>query len=123
MNQTNAAPAVTDDISPELLKFIQEKVNNFVKWDLVRFFHDNPYAANTAQDIARYTGRDEFAIIDELAQLAAAGVLSLKIVSDQKIYSLALDADMRELINNFVRACDDRIFRVRVIYHVIRSMR
>jgi hypothetical protein len=30
---------------------------------------------------------------------------------------------MREMVNTFVRACDNRMFRVKAIYHVIRSMR
>ena len=30
---------------------------------------------------------------------------------------------MRDMVNDFVRACDDRVFRVKAIYHVIRGMR
>jgi len=112
-----------DDMDPGLLDFLQKKVNSFVKWDLVRFFHDNPHAADTAENIARYTGRDVRTIEDELAGLVEAGVLQQREVSAVKVYTLASDQAMREIINRFVQACDDRQFRVKAIYHVIRGMR
>jgi hypothetical protein len=39
------------------------------------------------------------------------------------VYSLATDREMRSLIEQFVLACDDRQFRVKAIYHIIRGMR
>jgi hypothetical protein len=123
MAQKSASRAAMDDIDPHLLRFLRDKVNSFVKWDLVRFFHDNPHAADTAENIARYTGRDVRTIADELKGLVDAKVLEQNEVSGLVIYALAPDADMRELINEFVLACDDRQFRVKAIYHVIRGMR
>lgn len=110
-------------MDPALLGFLQEKVNSFIKWDLVRFFHDNPHAADTVENIARYTGRDARTISDELAELALTGVLEQQKMGGQVIYMLAHDPEMRKLIRAFVLACDDRNFRVRAIYHVIRGMR
>ncbi len=123
MAQSDATSQLMDDMEPGLLDFLREKVNSFVKWDLVRFFHDNPHAADTAQSIASFTGRDVRTIEDELAGLVAANVLQQREVSGVKIYTLAQDPAMRELVNRFVLACDDRQFRVKAIYHVIRSMR
>lgn len=119
----SASRGVMDDIEPSLLEFLRKKVNSFVKWDLVRFFHDNPHAADTAENIARYVGREVRAIGHELDELADAGVLARSSVSGHAIYTLASDPAMRDLISGFVRACDDRHFRVKAIYHVIRSMR
>jgi hypothetical protein len=123
MTQGDVASQVMDDIDPLLLNFLRHKVNSFIKWDLVRFFHDNPHAADTADNIARYTGRDVRTIEDELAGLAEAGVLEQQRVASQTIYMLSADQAMRDLINTFVLACDDRMFRVKAIYHVIRAMR
>jgi hypothetical protein len=123
MAQSDATSQLMDDMDPGLLEFLHDKVNSFVKWDLVRFFHDNPHAADTAESIARFTGRDVRTIEDELAGLVAANVLQQRDVSGVKIYTLAQDAAMRELVNRFVLACDDRQFRVKAIYHVIRGMR
>ena len=68
----DVAPRVGDDLDPKMIEFLHDKVNSFVKWDLIRFFHDNPHAADTAENIARYTGRDILAISDELAELVVA---------------------------------------------------
>jgi hypothetical protein len=123
MTQSEMMLRETGELDSRLLEFLREKVNSFVKWDLVRFFHDNPHAADTAESIARYTGRDLASIADELSELVKSGVLHWQEVSGRKIYRLAADSQMRELINTFVLACDDRGFRIRAINHVIRSMR
>lgn len=123
MAQNTVSRAVMDDIDPELLRFLRDKVNSFIKWDLVRFFHDNPHAADTAENIARYTGRDVRTIADQLEGLVETGVLEQTEVSGLVIYTLASDPTMRGLIRDFVLACDNRQFRVKAIYHVIRGMR
>jgi hypothetical protein len=123
MAQGEMTSQLMDDMDRGLLDFLREKVNSFVKWDLVRFFHDNPHAADTAESIARFTGRDVRTIEDELAGLVDASVLQQREVSGVKIYTLAQEASMQELIHQFVLACDDRQFRVKAIYHVIRGMR
>lgn len=123
MTQTDTTSTLMDDMEPQMLKFLHDKVNSFVKWDLVRFFHDNPHAADTAESIARYTGRDVRAISGELVGLVTAGVLERTELSGQTIYMLTANQSMRDLISDFVRACDDRTFRVKAIYHVIRGMR
>ncbi|MBZ0294726.1 MAG: hypothetical protein K8L99_19340 [Anaerolineae bacterium] len=123
MTDMDLAKQLMDDINPHLLDFLRKKVNSFIKWDLVRFFHDNPHAADTSENIARYIGRDARTIEDELDGLVDAGVLQVSQVSDLSIYSLAKDKEMRRLIGEFVEACNDRQFRVKAIYHVIRAMR
>lgn len=123
MAQKAISRVAMDDIDPHLLRFLRDKVNSFVKWDRVRFFHDNPHAADTAENIARYTGRDVRTITDELKGLVEAGVLEQNEVSGLSIYMLAGDREMRRMIKEFVLACDDRQFRVKAIYHVIRGMR
>jgi hypothetical protein len=123
MTQTDQTSRLMDDMDPELLDFLHDKVNSFIKWDMVRFFHDNPHAADTADNIARYTGRDVRTIADELVGLVEVGVLEQTELSGQTIYMLTSDESMRDLIRTFVLACDDRMFRVKAIYHVIRGMR
>lgn len=117
------AARLMGDMDPELLDFLKTKVNTFIKWDLVRFFHENPHSADTAANVARYVGRDVSTIEVELGELVGTGVLDRQRVGDLWIYSLATDANMRNLIQQFVLACDDRQFRVKAIYHIIRGMR
>jgi hypothetical protein len=123
MTTDDLATRLMDDIDPRLLEFIQTKVNSFIKWDLVRFFHDNPHTTDTADGIARYTGRDVRTVEPELHQLVNAEVLQKTTLDDLTVYTLATNIDTRKLIDSFILACDDRQFRVKAIYHVIRGMR
>jgi predicted transcriptional regulator len=117
------AASLMDDMDPRLLELIQTRINSFIKWDLVRFFHENPHTTDTADSIARYTGRDVRTVEPELVQLARDGVLEMEDLSGLRVFTFASDEGMRELITNFIQACDDRQFRVKAIYHVIRNLR
>jgi predicted transcriptional regulator len=117
------AASLMDDMDPRLLELIQNRVNSFIKWDLVRFFHDNPQTTDTADSIARYTGRDVRTVEPELIQLAQDGVLDMEDLSGMRVYTLTQEQTVRELVASFIQACDDRQFRVKAIYHVIRSLR
>ena len=123
MTQLNLDSSLMNDMDPQLLDFLQSTVNSFIKWDLIRFFHDNPHAADTADNIARYTGRDASTIHDELAHLVQAGVLRLNELSGTQIYALTTDEAVCKVVDDFVAACNDRQFRVKAIYQVIRAMR
>ena len=117
------AARLMGDMDPELLDFLKTKVNTFIKWDLVRFFHENPHTADTAANVARYVGRDVSAIDAELGELVGTGVLERQRVGELVVYALTSDAAMGGLIRQFVQACEDRQFRVKAIYHIIRGMR
>ncbi|MBN1963158.1 MAG: hypothetical protein JW910_00825 [Anaerolineae bacterium] len=108
-------------MDPHLLEFIRLHANSFLKWDLMRFFHDNPHTVDTVANIARYTGRDTRTVAPELQELAESGVLDVDDVGDLIAYMLTTDAAMRDLIGYFVAACEDRDFRVMAVYHVIQA--
>jgi len=111
------------DMDPNLLEFLRTKVNSFVKWDLVHFFHSNPHTTDTAENIARYAGRSVETIRTSLKELAQDGVLEESQLGGMIVYSLASDSQVREMLEQFVKASDDRQFRVKAIYHIIREMR
>jgi DNA-binding transcriptional ArsR family regulator len=123
IDDSDLAARLMEDMDTRLLDFLRNQVNSFVKWDLVRFFHENPHTTDTAENVARYAGRDPGAIEKELSELAESGVLHRERVGGMTVYSLATDQAMRDLIEQFVLACDDRQFRVKAIYHIIRGMR
>jgi hypothetical protein len=123
MASNDLAARLMGDMAPQLLEFLKNKVNTFVKWDLVRFFHENPNTTDTAENIARYAGRDVATIVVEMDELVGAGVLRRQRIGDLTVYSLIEDAAMRSLVDQFILACDDRQFRVKAIYHIIRGMR
>ena len=101
--------------------FLRDKENSFIKWDLVRFFHDTPYAKDTAENIARYTGRDIPTVEDELTDLVDKQILVRQEIADKVVYGLVDDIEVREIIHRFMEACHDRNFRVKVINQVIQA--
>ncbi len=123
MEREDLVGRVMADMDPELLHFLRTRVNSFVKWDLIRFFGENPYTTDTAENIARYAGRNVETTRAELAELAAQGVLVEQRLGEMTVYSLSSDREVRRLIQRFLEASNDRQFRVKAIYHIIRGMR
>ncbi len=111
------------DIDPELLTFLRVQVDSFVKWDLLHFFFENPHTTDTASHIALYVGRDPQRIEAELDDLVDRGVLVMHQLGKAIVYSLSPDPAIWEQVRRFVQACDDREFRVKAMYHVIRGLR
>lgn len=111
------------DIDPQLFHFLTEKINSFVKWDLARFFYENPHTTDTAQNIARYAGRSVEAVRAELAELARDGVLEESRLGNLTIYSLTSDERTRTLLQRLMESASDRQFRLNVLYHIIRGIR
>lgn len=119
MVQSQSSPSIK--MSPQWQEFIEKKVNSFIKWDLIRFFHDNPHIQDTAENIAGYVGRDTKTIIRELDGLVSDNVLRVRTQKRMKIYQLTDDGETRNLIHDFVAACFDRDFRVKAIQYVIHG--
>ncbi len=122
INESDLDTKLMEDMDPQLFTFLKSGVNSFIKWDLVRFFHENSNTADTADDIARYAGRAPADIERELIELVETGILDQELVGEISVYSLAADQATRELIEQFVLACNDRRFRIKVIYHIIQKM-
>ena len=112
-----------NDMDPPLLDLVKTKVNSFIKWDLVRFLRENPNTADTAENIAKYVGRNATTVEPELRELVDSQIMEVKQVDGMPVYSLSTDASTRELLDRFITACEDRHFRVKVIYHIVRGMR
>jgi hypothetical protein len=111
------------DMDSELLEFLRTSVNSFVKWDLIRFFHENPHTTDTAENIAWHARRSTDTMQAELSELAAQGVLVQDELDGVIVYSLSQNRRVRDTIARFIEASDDRQFRVKAIYHVLRNMR
>jgi hypothetical protein len=122
-NNDDFTTRLMDDMDPTLLDFVKKKVNSFIKWDLVRFFYENPHTADTVENIAKYAGRNAEAVRPELEDLVESGIMQKKVLNNTPIYSLSTDETMRSLVDKFILACEDRHFRVKAVYHIIRGMR
>ena len=112
-----------NDMDPQLLDLVKGRVNSFIKWDLVRFLRENPNTADTAENIAKYIGRNAATVEPELRELVESEIMEVRPVEGISVYSLTTDTETKELLDRFIVACEDRHFRVKVIYHIVRGMR
>lgn len=108
------------DMDPELLAFLETYVDSFIKWELLRFFCENPHTMDTAENIARYAGWSAQDIEPELEGLTHYGIIQEKTVGEIKIYVLNPDEKLREKLEKFTQASNDREFRRKAIYHLVR---
>lgn len=119
---TTFADSAEADMDNMWGQFLKNKVNSFIKWDLVRFFHDNPYTAETADNIAGFIARDAKTVHRELDELVHSGIVAVQEVGGYQIYRFSDADEVRQLIAQFMTACKERAFRVRAINTVIQGM-
>lgn len=111
------------DVDPSLMAFLHDQIDSFVKWDLIQFFHRNPNTMDTADNIAQYIGRAGKTVHKEIAQLCDGGILEKDGFGDITVYSLSRDPEVRDQLHEFGRRCDDQQFKLKAVYHILRSMR
>ena len=61
--------------------------------------------------------------VDEAFKSKENEIMEVRSVEGIPVYSLTPDPEARKLIDEFISACEDRHFRVKVIYHIVRGMR
>ena len=114
-------PSTAVDMPGQWQEFIETKVNSFIKWDLIRFFHDNPHLQDTAENIAESIARDKVAVVCHLNGLVKVDLLSVTKRKQACIYQLTNGAEIRTLIDGFMAACRDQDFRVKAIHYVVHN--
>jgi len=119
-----AAASADDQLDPRLVALLDQCINTFVKWDLLRFFHAQPETADNAETVAQATGRDLAEVRTTLHEMAECNVLDeLVLRSGERMYILTQERTLRTQVNSFILACDDDQFRIKAIYYVIRLLR
>ncbi len=119
MPQPSYAEDSKTDMESVWLEFLKTKVNSFIKWDLVSFFHNNPYTVDTAENIASFIARDSQTVQEEMNELVRDGVLETAEKTQGFIYRLTTTPETRQLVDEFIMACHDRNFRVQMINVII----
>ena len=112
-----------EDLEPALLDFVKTNVNSFIKWDLLRLFHENRDIIDTAENIAKYVGRTVGVIEQELEDLVESGLMVKRGLDGGFTYSLVSDETTWASVSNFVSACEDRDIRIKVVYHIVHEIR
>lgn len=105
----------------DLMAFVNKYVDSFVKWDLMRFFHENPHTIDAVDNIARYIGRDAEVVGEELAELAERGFLEEVLMEKLTVYALTSDLRMQKKLARFMYASEDQKLRSKIIFRLLRD--
>ncbi len=104
-----------------LTQFIDTYVNSFIKWDLLRFFHENPHTIDSEANIARYVGREVETVSRELTELAEQGILEHIPMDKLAAYALTSRPALRQQLTMFIYASEDQNIRSQIIFKLLRT--
>jgi hypothetical protein len=122
-NNTSSTGQSIKDMDPLLLDFARTRANSFVKWELMRLFHDNPHRADTAENIARDLERRVLVVKSELEDLVTNGIMTKKLLEGVSLYAPGNDEGTQALVDKFVLTLENRHFRVRAVDHILPGRR
>jgi len=105
-------------LGPSVIQFVDRYVRSLLTWDIVVFFHRNPDAVLDLGGLASRLGRRPEELEDEVATLCEGRVLQLA----GGLIRFKPTVDMRDAINQFVDACQDRARRLALIALVLHKI-
>ena len=122
---TDPVPSMIElGVDPEAADRLLPHLDSFVKWELLRFLHDNPSVEAGIEDLARYTGRDETEIKPAARALNSAGLFDQGDGEFGYVYSLTKDGQTRDLIDHMVDGfVADRLIRLAISSHILKAHR
>jgi len=111
-----------DDIAPEIIDFVDKYIDQFVDWDVLVYFHENPDVERKAAGVALDIGRRQATIEPVLHVLVVKGVLEYE--SDETSdpnYNYCASAEFRKSMDAFLAATRDRANRLAIVGKVLQK--
>ncbi len=118
----NSVMPYMEEVEEEIKTFIENSINTFIKWDVIKFFGNNPATYDTAENIARNIGREEKLVKIEIETLARCGLLEETKGKDRLIYTFSSNSDKREIVNKFLNYGQTREGRAKILYHILKRL-
>jgi len=112
---------IMEDMEPGVLSFIRKHVRSFPRWDLLKFLYHNQGTQDTVDNLARYVGRQVERVETEVTLMAKEGLLCRDEQGSDFVYALTQDPETLALIGQLVSAAQDRTFRMKLVYHILRA--
>ena len=95
-----------ESLPPEVSEFLGEVIqSSLMRYDVLRFFHQNPYAILTVSDLSIWMSREEMPLAHALQQLAALGYLAQSHASSA--FVLTSDREKRRRVEEFFACMED----------------
>ncbi len=105
-------------LGPRIIDFVTHNVRSLLAWDILVYFDRNPDASLTVEELASTLGRHAEEVGPEVDHLCAEEILGRN--GDEVGYRPT--DHMRESVNEFVVACQDRSRRLALIALVLQRL-
>lgn len=113
-----------ENLDPQVSSFVEEYIDSFISWDLILFFHENPYTVGSPTSIAMSIGRLGSDIEPYLERLADKGVLVREFRAgdgSETIYAYKPEPGFEKMVIDFKRALRDRASRLIIVSKVLQK--
>lgn len=113
-----------ENLDPQISVFVEEYIDSFISWDLILFFHENPYTVGSPTSIAMSIGRLGSDIEPYLEKLADKRVLVRELRTgdgSETIYAYRPEPDFERMVIEFKRALKDRASRLIIVSKVLQK--
>ena len=107
-----------DVLGLPITRFVDQHVRSLLTWDLLVFFHRNPDAVLDAEGLATRLGRRVEELQPEVHELCRDHVLECS----GGLVRYRPDPEMRETVESFVTACQERGRRLALIALVLHKI-
>jgi hypothetical protein len=105
-------------LGPSVMQFVEGHVRSLLTWDILVYFHKNPDTAVDHAALALRLGRRPDELAPEVQALCEGGVLRC----EGGVVRYDPEPPMREIIADFVDACQDRGRRLALIALVLHKI-
>ncbi len=107
-------------LNQELDLFVDNYINNFIKWDLLVFFYQNPELSDTCDSVATRLGRRLDDVDSALNDLVSGGILQVGEGGRAGSFHYAPSREKRQLVEQFIGALDSREQRLQILTKLLR---
>ena len=111
-----------ENFDPQSIAFIKEKIDAFIKWDVIYLLYTNPHLMDTAEQIAYYIGRHP-----QLTELALTMLTQDGLVIGEKngqviTYRLTNDEKVLKQLKQFLTTRESQRKQRMLMYHLIQEL-
>ncbi len=113
---------VNRGVDPETLAFIEKYLTSYAKWEMLKYFAENPTATETARGFARRLNKDVRQTGETLKSLAKAGIITNGRGGADAAYALTTEEPQRSILlrlGEMVRT-NNRL-RLLLNYHITKA--
>jgi hypothetical protein len=124
-NRKETGPSQSDTsvnrgLDAETLDFIQKHLTSYLKWEVLKFYGENPSAVETPRAFARRLGKESRQITEVMKSLSRSGLL--RNGTDSEGFALAGDESQRAILQKIVTASrTNNRFRLQLNYHITKA--